>query len=80
MDHEPPVPLAADVSQYAIHKGPTVALARLGGRGDQREHYSTRVRLVLLKKCKPFKDSIVLEDVVSNALPQVDVKVVAVIL
>ena len=80
MNHEPSEPLASHVGQYAIHKGPTVALARLGGRGDQREHYSARVRLVLFKKCKPFKDSIVFEDVVSNALPQVDVKVVAVIL
>jgi hypothetical protein len=80
VNHEPPVPLASHVSQYAIHKGPTVALARLGCRCDQSEYDSTWVRLVLFKKCKPFKDAIVLEYVVSNALPQVDVEVVAVIL
>jgi hypothetical protein len=78
--HEPPEPLASHVSQYTIHEGPTVSLAGLGSGRDQCEHYSTRIRLVLLEKCKSFKDAIVFEDVVSNALPQVDVKVVAVIL
>lgn len=80
MYHEPPVSLASNVGQDPIHKGPTVALAGLGGCRDQREHYSTRVSLVLFEKCESFKHAVILEDIVSSALPQVHVKVVAVIL
>jgi hypothetical protein len=80
VDHEPAVPFPPHVSQYAIHKGPTVPLARLGGGRDQREHYSTRISFVLLEKGEPLELPIVLYGVVSNAFTQVNSKVLTVIL
>ena len=75
MDHEPSVSFAPHIGHYAIHKSPTVALAWFTRGRDQHKPYCTRVRLVLFEKSEPFKDPIVLDDVVSNARPQVNVKI-----